>query len=315
MKPEKYFNGKTAVITGAASGIGRAFAEQLAAIGTNLVLSDINMTRLEEVKQVLSKYLVNVVTVRCDVTKEQEVNELAKLAIANFKTVDLLFSNAGIASAGFTKYIEMDQWDRIIHINLYGMIHCVRAFLPKMLEQGSGHIIVTSSIAGTLGTGGLGPYNATKFANSGFCESLYGEYKSQGINVSIVSPFPLKTNLIETVGINIPPHLTDNLSPDTVKNAIDAGKKYYWERFTAKKGMLTGFCGGTDTDVAVANYIRQIANKKLYIFEKWNGRFFQLMRGFWPGMYKMFLSILGKRNTKLLSECYHLMEKGNLTSE
>jgi short-subunit dehydrogenase len=312
MKPEKYFQNKTAVITGAASGIGRAFAEQLAAMGTDLVLSDINMTRLEEVKQALKKFQVKVVTTRCDVTNEQEVNELAKLAIDSSKTVDFLFSNAGIASAGYIKYIEMDQWDRIIRINLYGMIHCVRAFLPKMVEQGSGHIIVTGSSAGSLGVGGLGPYSTTKFANSGFCEALYGEYKPHGINVSVLTPFPLKTNLIETVGINIPPHLTDNVSPETVKKAIEAGKMYYWERFTAKKGMLTGFCGGTDTNVAVANYLRQIANKKLYIFERWNGRFFQLMRGFWPGMYKKFLSILGNRNTKLLDDCYHIMEKGNI---
>ncbi len=311
MKTQQYFKDKTAVITGAASGIGRSFALQLANMGTNLVLSDINMERLEGLKNELTTFPVKVVTTHCDVTNEDEVNELTKFTLANFPSVDLLFSNAGIASAGFLDYITMDQWDKIIRINLYGMIHCVRAFLPTMLAQGSGHIIVTSSIAGSLGTGGLGPYNATKFANSGLCECLYGETAARGINVSIVSPFPLKTNLIETVGVNIPPHLTDNVSPEEQRERIVAGKKYYWECFTAKKGMLTGFCGGTDTDVAVAIYLRQIAKKKLYIFEKWNGRFFQFMRGFWPGLYKLFLRILGKRNTKLLNECYAIMKKGN----
>ncbi len=167
---------------------------------------------------------------------------------------------------------------------------------------------MTSSIAGSLGVGGLGPYNATKFANSGLCESLYGEFKPRGINVSIVSPFPVKTNLIETVGISLPPTLVENLPPEVVKDRIEAGKRYYWERFCAKKGLVSGFCGGEAVDVAVENYLRKIAQKKLYIFERWHGRFFQFIRGFWPGLYKKVLTILGKRNIRLLNEAYALMK-------
>ncbi len=308
MKTQTYFQGKTAVITGAASGIGREFALQLVRMGTNIVLSDINMERLEETKQDLSKYPVKVVATRCDVTKEQDVKDLAEFTLANFKNIDLLFSNAGIAAGGPIEFITMPQWERIININLYGMINCVRAFIPRMLEQKSGHIIVTSSIAGSLGVGGLGPYNTTKFANSGLCESLYGEFKPRGINVSIVSPFPLKTNLIETVGIAIPPQLVENLPPDVIKDRIEAGKRYYWERFCAKKGLASGFCGGVEVDVAVENYLRKIAQKKLYIFERWHGRFFQFIRGFWPGLYKKVLTILGKRNIRLLKEAYALMK-------
>lgn len=306
---KKYYKGKVAVITGAASGIGRTFAEQLAAVGTNLVLSDINMERLEEVEQAVKKYPVQVVTTHCDVTKEEEVADLANLAIGTFKNVDFLFSNAGTAMGGPIENITMAQWQTIIQINLFGMIYCVRAFLPKMIEQKSGHIIVTSSIAGSLGVGGLIPYSTTKFANSGFCEALYGECKGRGINVSIVSPFPLKTNLIEQAGISLPPGLIESLSPEVANEAINQGKIYYWENFCAKKGLASGFCGGVDVNLAVGNYLRKIAKKKLYIFERWHGRFFQFVRGWSPGLYKKILTILGKRNIALFNKSFEITKK------
>ncbi|OLS15375.1 MAG: KR domain protein [Promethearchaeota archaeon CR_4] len=308
MKIKRYFRGKNAIITGAASGIGRAFAEQLAAIGTNLVLSDINMERLEMVKQALIKYPIQVVTSLCDVTKEKDVEELAKLTVGTFKTVDFLFSNAGTAMGGHIENISMIQWQTIIQINIIGMINCVRAFLPKMLEQQSGHIIVTSSICGSIGTGGLIPYTTTKFANSGFCEALYGECKGRGINVSIVSPFPLKTNLIEEAGIIIPPGLLDGISPEIAKAAINKGKQYYWENFCARKGLISGFCGGMEVDIAVENYLRKIANKKLYIFERWHGRFFQFVRGWWPSLYKRTLLLLGNRSIKLFDKAFEIAQ-------
>jgi NADP-dependent 3-hydroxy acid dehydrogenase YdfG len=309
MKIERYFQGKTAVITGAASGIGRAFAEQLAAIGTNLVLSDINMTRLEEVNQVLKKFPVRVITTHCDVTKEKEVEDLAKLTIETFKTVDFLFSNAGTAMGGHIENISMAQWRMIININIFGMIHSVRAFLPKMMEQKSGHIIVTSSIAGTLGVGGLIPYSLTKFANSGFCEGLYGECKEQGITVSIVSPFPINTNLIEHSGIIFPQEIVNSIPTEIAREVINKGKQYYWDNFTAKKGLVNGFCGGVEVDKAVRIFLQKIAKKKLYIFERWHGRFFQFVRGGWPGLYRKVLTILGKRNITLFNKAVDVTQE------
>ena len=115
----KYFRGKNAVITGAASGIGRQFAIQLAKIGTNLLLSDINMEKLEKVKKITESYGVKVVTNSCDVTKRLKVENLAKSAMNEFEDIHFIFSNAGIAVGGYFEDIELSQWKRIININIW----------------------------------------------------------------------------------------------------------------------------------------------------------------------------------------------------
>ena len=173
----------------------------------------------------------------------------------------------------------VDNWKKVIDINIWGMIYCVTAFLHRMLEQGFGHIIVTSSAAGSLGVGGMLPYCTSKFANAGFCEALYGEYKSKGIDVSIICPFPLKTNLIEDVGISVPPELLEGLSPEAIEVGIKKGKKYYWDKYNENKGPLTGFCGGFPVERSVNRFIKKIRRKKLYIYDRRYGRFLQWLRG------------------------------------
>jgi len=152
---KKYFRNKVAVITGAASGIGKEFALNLAKMGSNLVISDINMEPLEEVKKEIETISQKVIAVKCDVTKQSDINNMAKLAIEKMGEIHFLFSNAGIAVGGLCQTLTITQWKRIISINVFGMIHVVRCFLPKFLEQGFGHIIVTGSIASHLGVGGF----------------------------------------------------------------------------------------------------------------------------------------------------------------
>lgn len=306
----KYFNGKNAVITGAASGIGREFANVLAKMGTNLVISDINEERLEETKrEIESVSSVKVVSQICDVTKPLQLKRLAKTSIKEMVNIHFLFSNAGIALGGPFEHLLIAQWERIININVWGMIHTVRAFIPKMLEQGFGHVIVTASIAGTFGVGGLNPYNTSKFANAGFCESLYSEYSSKGINVSAICPFPLNTNLLETVGIGIPPALLASIDPEILKVGIEAGKLHYWEEFTKKQSIFKGFGGGFAVDRSVKRYINKIRKKRLYIFERRYGRFLQFMQGLWPGFYRFFLRKTGKNHLKLIQETYDIALK------
>ncbi|MFX0139214.1 MAG: SDR family NAD(P)-dependent oxidoreductase, partial [Candidatus Hodarchaeota archaeon] len=214
MRNKKYFYGKSAVITGAASGIGREFALTLAKYGCNLVISDINLERLELLRKELEQFSIKVITVNCDVTKNSKVRNLAKISIKELGDIYFLFSNAGTATGGPFEYINQAQWERTININLFGMYYVVKAFISKFLEQKFGHIIVTASIAGTLGVGGLNPYNTSKFANAGFCESLYSEYKHKGIDVSIICPFPIKTNLMDSVGIGISPENLEGIDAD-----------------------------------------------------------------------------------------------------
>ena len=301
---KKYFRGKNAVITGAASGIGRTFAIELAKMGSNLAISDINIARLEQTKEDIESIGVKVISCKCDVANEKEVKNMAENAIAEFTDIHFLFSNVGIAMGGPFEYFTLDHWEKIIKVNLWGMIYCVRAFIPRMLEQGYGHVIVTSSMAGSLGTGGMIPYCTTKFANSGFCEALYGEYKRKGIDVSIICPFPLKTNLIETVGMSIPPELFEGLSPEAIEHGIKHGKKYYWEIYNEDKGPLSGFCGGFPVERSVNRFMKKISRKKLYIYDRRYGRLLQWLRGQWPGLYKHVLNDLGKKHFELIEDTF-----------
>ena len=319
----QYYKGKTAVITGAARGIGRSFAMHLADLGTNLVISDINMERLTQVKEEIVKRGVKVLAVTCDVTDATQTSNLTKSVIGEFGDIHFLFSNAGTATGGFIPYISTEQWETIIKINLWGMINVVTAFIPKMIEQGFGHVIVTSSIAGAIGVGGLIPYSTTKFANAGFCEALDGEYRSKGINVSIICPFPLKTNLIENAGVGYPPELKEGYDRDIVEKAIATGKAHYWTEFTKRAFITSGFGGGIDVDLAVKKYLKAIQKKRLYIFENRLGRLFQFFRGASPYLYRKIIGILGKRHCRLISETYQIavdetkasLAKDGVTSE
>ncbi len=185
MGKNNYFRGRNAVITGAASGIGRELALQLAKMGTNVVISDINMERLEQVKKEIEILGVKVLALKCDVTELLDARRLAEKSIAGMNDIHFLFSNAGIAIGGPFEHLDMSQWKQIVNINVFGMIHIVKAFINKLVNQEYGHIIVTASVAGIFGIGGLSPYNTTKFANIGFCESLLSEYRDKGINVSV----------------------------------------------------------------------------------------------------------------------------------
>lgn len=312
-----YYKGKNAVITGAASGIGKEFACQLAKMDVNLVISDINMENLEKVKKEIESLDIKVFAMKCDVSNQDDVKQLANESIYFLKDIHFVFSNAGIAMGGPFVNFTNDLWKKIIDVNIWGLINVVSSFIPKMLEQYYGHIIVTSSIAGTLGTGGLNPYNTTKFANAGFCESIYGEYHSKGIEVSIICPFPIKTNLIERAGFSFPSNLLNyyqisceklGLTKDMeiykrgIQEAINKAKEFYWNEFTANKGVLRGFGGGVNIEKAVKVYLKKISKKKLYIFERKYGRLFQSIKGLSNYSYKTILNILGQRHIKLLND-------------
>jgi len=300
----KYFKAKNAVITGAASGIGREFAIKLAKMGTNLAISDINMDGLEEVKKITESFGVKVVTINCDVTKRAQVKNLASSAINEFNYIHFIFSNAGIAIGGHFEEIGLTQWKRIININLWGMINVIKTFINKLIDQAFGHVIVVSSIAGNIGIGGLIPYSTTKFANIGFCEALYGEYHGRGIDVSVVCPFPLQTNLIDTAGMGFPQDIVEGMEGEIGKIATQEAKKVYWEKFTRKKILKEGFGGGIPVEKAVKKYLKKIRKKKFYIFERRYGKLTQFVKGTSVRIYKKLINAFGQRNIKLLEEAF-----------
>lgn len=190
--------GNVAVVTGGASGIGLAVAERLLARGMRLVLADIDEARLRDVESRLTEDGGEVAGVICDTASADSVTALAEAALGRFGGAHLLFNNAGVAGVGDAWGGPLELWDRVVGINLYGVVHGIRAFLPIMTEQGSGHIVNTASMAGLLGLPGAAPYNATKHAVVAISEGLFLELGATGspIGVSVLCPGFVKTDLM-----------------------------------------------------------------------------------------------------------------------
>lgn len=190
------FNGKTAVITGGASGIGLATARLLAHEGANLVLADIQEDALKEAVEEFEDAGVPAIGVRTDVGHMPQVVELADQAVEHFGAVHVLFNNAGVAISGPIVEMTHTDWEWLMRVNLWGVIHGVEAFLPRMVQQGQGgHIINTASFAGLVANDGLGIYNVTKYGVVALSETLYREMRNEGIGVSVLCPMRVETNI------------------------------------------------------------------------------------------------------------------------
>jgi NAD(P)-dependent dehydrogenase (short-subunit alcohol dehydrogenase family) len=188
-----------AVITGAAGGIGRGMAETFAAAGMKLVLSDVDGPALEAAASALRAAGAEVHAVAADVSKPEQVEGLARETIAKFGAVHVLCNNAGVfvgGEASWTKSLE--EWDWVLGINLMGVVHGVRSFLPLMIAQDSeAHIVNTASLGGLV-TGGSVLYGASKFAVVGLSENLREELQSRGLKpkVSVLCPGFVNTGIL-----------------------------------------------------------------------------------------------------------------------
>ncbi len=189
--------GKTAVITGAASGIGRALAERLARERMRLVLADVDGRRLRQVAAALPGSLA----VRADVSRMRDVQALAAKAYARFGAVHLLCNNAGIAGHGAVWEVPLRGWQRIVAVNLWGAIHGCLAFLPRMIAQGgSAHVVNTASMAGLVTPPLSGAYSVTKHAVVALSEALAQDLsvRRTRIGVSVLCPGWVATRLLES---------------------------------------------------------------------------------------------------------------------
>ncbi len=191
--------GKTAVITGGASGIGLATAQRLAAAGMNLVLGDIEDGPLQTAVAQLRADGAHVIGVQGDVSNEDDVTAMRDAALAEFAGAHLVFNNAGVAG-GLTIGTPKKVWDWVIGVNLDGVINGVNAFVPLFLEQNEGHVVNTASEAGLVGVGGIGPYCASKYAVVGLSESLFHELAMTGkdVHVSVLCPNFVRTRIHES---------------------------------------------------------------------------------------------------------------------
>lgn len=191
-------SGKTAVVTGAASGMGLAMANRFAGEGMRVVLADIEEAPLEAAEKLLRDEGAEVVAVHTDVSDGDAVDALAEAATAAFGDVHVLCNNAGVGTGGLLRDLTTADWQWVLGVNLWGVIHGIRAFLPRMLAHGkAGHIVNTASLAGHISAPMLGPYGASKFAVVSISETLHHELTMLGsaLHASVLCPGWVNTNI------------------------------------------------------------------------------------------------------------------------
>ena len=206
------FAGKVAVVTGAASGMGLAFSQRFAEAGMNVVLADIESEPLAMAEAALNAKGAKVLAVRSNVMSEDDVNRLADAAFARFGNVHIVCNNAGVAASAATLRSRawessMADWDWTLGVNFMGVLYGVRAFVPRMLENGEeGHIVNTASMAGLLT--GANPYNVSKHGVVCLTEGIYKDFKAMGakLSASVLCPGLIRTAILDAER-NRPPEL------------------------------------------------------------------------------------------------------------
>ena len=221
--------GKVAVITGAASGIGFALAERFARAGLNVVLADIEQAALDAAEQKIAELGVQTLAVVTDVSDESSVQALAAATVERFAAAHVVCNNAGVESVADPWFGPISAWKWVLGVNLWGVIHGIRAFLPQMLGQGGGHFVNTASIAGLYP--GLAPsYDASKHAVVAISDGLYKSMTLAGlpIGVSVVCPGWVRTRIMDasrnwpaSLGEEPPPSFAAEVTVPHVQKAIE----------------------------------------------------------------------------------------------
>jgi NAD(P)-dependent dehydrogenase (short-subunit alcohol dehydrogenase family) len=224
--------GKVAVVTGGASGIGYAMAERFAAEGMKVVVADIEASALAEAADKLRAGGADVLDIVTDVSDEGQVLDLATSTYSHFGTAHVVCNNAGVGGgAGLTWEIPQSGWDWTFNVNFWGVLHGIRAFVPRLVEQGEGHIVNTASVAGLKALPFMGPYVATKHAVVGLSEALAFELALTGapVQVSVLCPGFIRTriheserNWPEALG-DAPPPPAESPIGDLVRTLVEGG--------------------------------------------------------------------------------------------
>jgi NAD(P)-dependent dehydrogenase (short-subunit alcohol dehydrogenase family) len=233
----KEFKDKVAVITGAANGIGFGIAERCAQLGMKVVLAGINADNLATAEEKLKPTNATILSVRTDVSKREDVEALARKTMDTFGAVHLLVNNAGVGAGSSIWESTWEDWEWVMGVNLWGVIHGVKVFTPIMLVQDDvSHIVNVASISGLLPAYPVAPYQVTKQAVIGLTENLYyslGGQKSK-VKVSLICPGWVKTSILKSER-NRPPELKNQTNP--VKNDPEAMQAYRKMQESLEAGM------------------------------------------------------------------------------
>lgn len=257
----KNFKDKVAVITGGGSGFGREFAIIGARLGMKLVLADVQQDALDKVKAELEAGGAEVLAMRCDVRHAEEVQALADATMARFGAVHLVFNNAGVGAGGLVWENTQADWEWVLGVNLWGVIHGVRIFTPLMLECAKkdssyeGHIVNTASMAGLLNAPTMGIYNVSKHAVVSLSESLYQDLKlvEAPIGASVLCPYFVATGI----------HQSHRNRPDDVQSDAPATASQRAAQAMSDKAVTSGKVSA----VQVAEWtFEAIRDDKFYIY-------------------------------------------------
>jgi NAD(P)-dependent dehydrogenase (short-subunit alcohol dehydrogenase family) len=257
----KNFKDKVAVITGGASGFGREFANIGAQLGMKLVLADVQQDALDKTKAELESQGASVLAMRCDVRKAEQVQALADATMEKFGAVHLVFNNAGVGSGGLVWENSIADWEWVLGVNLWGVIHGVRTFTPLMLECAKkepgyeGHIVNTASMAGILNAPNMGIYNVSKHAVVSLSETLYQDLDliKAPIGASVLCPYFVPTGISNSER-NRPDDVKEEATPTASQEAAQA---------VTQKAVSSGKV--TAADVAKRTF-DAIRDNQFYIF-------------------------------------------------
>ena len=233
------FAEKTAVVTGAGSGLGREFALLGAKLGMRLVLADVQQDALKQTEASAIALGADVLTQVCDVRHGDEVESLAQAALSRFGAIHLVFNNAGVGAGGLIWESTQHDWEWVLGVNLWGVIHGVRVFTPIMLASEKadptfqGHIVNTASMAGLLTPPAMGVYNVSKHAVVALTETLYHDLSliESGLGVSVLCPYFVPTGISQSESVRPsdakpaePATRSQQLSQAMLEKAVTAGK-------------------------------------------------------------------------------------------
>ena len=255
------FAGKTAFVTGGASGIGLALGRAFAQEGMNVMLADIEADALSEAAESLGGLRPKVRTVCCDVADPESVDNAAQATIEAFGKVHVVCNNAGVAAAGGIDAISLDNWRWVLDVNLMGVLHGIRSFLPHLRSHGEGgHIVNTASMAGMNGGLGFSPYVASKFAVVGMSEGLAMQLRPHGIGVTIVCPHFVRTQ-IGASGRNRQPRYGEGPTLEPGSPAADLLAE-----------LAKRIEAGLEPAAVAAQVLAAVRNNQLYVFTHSNMR-------------------------------------------
>ena len=217
-------HGKVAVVTGGASGIGYALARRFASEGAGVVIGDVEAAALDRAVSEMGDSGADVEGVVTDVTDPAQMQALADAAVARFGGVHVFCNNAGVGGGGLSWEMPLSTWEWVIGVNLWGVIHGVRTFVPLLMQQTEAHIVNTASVAGLVAAPFMGPYNASKHAVVAISETLHHELAMSApqVKVSVLCPGWVNTKIADSAR-NRPRHLQEGAAPDADAAALLRG--------------------------------------------------------------------------------------------